>query len=73
MYIGQKVMVWDLGNYNIVCAEMVPFEAIIYDITDYPCYLVRSLNTDREYELYESQIVQGLSDSDVDLWLRGLL
>lgn len=65
MIIGQTVIIIDLGNYNSNYAEDIPFKGIITEITDYPCYQVRSLITGKEYELYESQILEGLSIEEI--------
>ena len=54
---GQIVAVIDVGNYRPSYAEEVPFMAELYEITDYPCYWVRSLATKKEYELYEDQFI----------------
>ena len=62
---GQIVIVIDTSNYEASYAEQIPFKAELYSITDYPCYWVRSLVTGKEYELYESQILEGLSIDDI--------
>lgn len=51
-----EVTVLDLGNYKTSFAETTPFKAILYDITGYPCFWVRSIVTGKEYELYGNQI-----------------
>lgn len=58
---GQIVIVIDTANYKASYSEKTPFTAELYLITDYPCYWVRSSVTGKEYELYESQILEGLS------------
>jgi hypothetical protein len=50
------VIVHDLSNYRAACGEKTPFTAELFEITDYPCYMVKSLATGKEYELYEAQI-----------------
>jgi hypothetical protein len=62
---GQIVIVIDTGNYKASYSEKIPFKAELYLITDYPCYWVRSLVTGKEYELYESQILEGLSIEEI--------
>lgn len=48
------VTVNDTSNYRN--GERSPFPAVLFEVTDYPCYWVKSLVTGREYELYEAQI-----------------
>jgi hypothetical protein len=62
---GQVVIVIDTGNYKAGYSEELPFKGELYKITDYPCYWVRSLVTGREYELYENQIMEGLSIKEI--------
>lgn len=62
---GQIVIVIDTSNYKASHSEKTPFKAELYLITDYPCYWVRSLVTGKEYELYESQILEGLSIDEI--------
>jgi len=62
---GQIVIVIDTSNYKASYSEKTPFKAELYLITDYPCYWVKSLVTGKEYELYESQILEGLSIEEI--------
>lgn len=62
---GQIVIVIDTGNYKASYAEQAPFKAELYLITDHPCYWVRSLVTGKQYELYGSQILEGLPIEDI--------
>jgi hypothetical protein len=62
---GQTVIVIDTSNYKVGYSENIPFKAELYSTTDYPCYWVRSLVTGKEYELYESQILEGLSIEEI--------
>lgn len=62
---GQTVIVIDTSNYEASYAEQTPFKGILYKIDKYPCYWVRSLTTGKEYELYENQILEGLSDGQI--------
>jgi hypothetical protein len=57
---GQIVIIIDTSNYKASYAENTPFKAELIK-KDYPCYWVRSLVTEKEYELYENQILEGLS------------
>lgn len=50
---NHKVIVKDLSNYAV--GEKTPFEGVLYQITTYPNYWVRSSATNKEYELYEFQ------------------
>lgn len=63
MIIGQTIIVIDLGNYFI--AEEVPFKAILKEITDYPCYWVQSNVTGKNYEVYETQILESFPEEDL--------
>ena len=62
---GQIVIVLDLGNYKASYAEQTPFKAELYQITDYPCYWVRSKKTGKEYEIYKNQILEGLDIEEI--------
>ena len=62
---GQVVIVIDTSNYNSSYSEKTPFKAELFSITPYPCYWVRSLVTGKEYELYENQILEGLSIDEI--------
>lgn len=63
----QTVIVVDLSNYKSSYSEKIPFKGVLIDITNYPCYIVKSLSTGNEYELYESQLLEGL---DIDVICR---
>jgi hypothetical protein len=54
--INTEVTVIDNSNYKSSYAEDVPFKGILYGVTNYPCYFVRSIQTGKEYELYAFQI-----------------
>lgn len=62
---GQVVIVIDTSNHKTSYFENTPFKAELYLITDHPCFWVRSLVTGKEYELYESQILEGLSIEEI--------
>jgi len=53
---GEIITVINTDNYKSSYSEKTPFKAELYLITDYPCYWVRSLQTGKEYELYDYQI-----------------
>ena len=55
-YLDKEVTVIDTSNYKGEYAEDCPFKAILFEITEYPCYWVRSIETGKEYELYIFQI-----------------
>ena len=59
-YLNKEITVLDIDNYNVECGEKIPFKATLIEITDYPCYWVKSIITDRKYELYEHQIKEKL-------------
>jgi len=62
---GQIVIVVDLSNYVTEHSEQLPFKAVLTEITDYPCYLVRSNATGKTYELYYSQLLEGLDIEEI--------
>ena len=55
-FLHKEVTVIDNSNYTASYAEKVPFKGVLYEITEYPCYWVRSIETGKEYELYSFQI-----------------
>ena len=56
IFLNKEVTINNVGNYKVEYAEEVPFKAILVEVTDYPCYWVRSLKTGKEYEVYSAQI-----------------
>ncbi len=60
-YLNKEVTVDDTSNYRI--SEDKPFKAVLEEITDYPVYWVRSLVTNKRYELYEFQIKELRNDN----------
>lgn len=56
--INDIVTVLNTDNYKANYSEETPFKATLYEITDYPCYWVRSLITNKKYELYDNQILE---------------
>jgi hypothetical protein len=60
--LKKEVTVIDTSNYIKTYAEKTPFLAVLFKITDYPCFWVRSKATEKEYELYDYQIEE-LSNS----------
>lgn len=59
-YLNKEVTVIDWSNYREGYSENedYPMKAILFEITDYPCYWVRSIKTGLEYELYTQQIAE---------------
>ena len=55
------VIVLDLGNYKESCRESVPFKAKLVDKYEYEL-VVKSLKTNKEYEIYYNQILQFYED-----------
>lgn len=57
-YLNKEVTVTDWSNYKESYSknEDYPMKAVLIEITNYPCYCVRSLKTGLEYELYGDQI-----------------
>lgn len=53
---GDVVLVHNTDNYKASYAEPDEFEAVVNEITDYPCIWVQSLKTGKVYELYPHQI-----------------
>ena len=66
-FLNKEVTVIDNSNYKANYAEEVPFSAFLFEITEYPCYWVRSLVTGKEYELYSFQIkeLQEINDQTI--------
>lgn len=58
------VIVLDVGNYIKMHQEEVPFKAICTDIFENEVW-VRSLETDKEYELYPNQILEFNDINDI--------
>ena len=63
---GGVVIVICNGNYKASYAEKTPFKAHFYDLTNYPCCWVRSLETGKEYELYPSQILEFMNQEQIE-------
>ena len=57
-FLNKEITVDNLDNYKTNYAEILPFRGVIYDISDYPEYYVKSLITGKQYELYDYQIVE---------------
>ena len=59
-YLNKEVTVTDWSNYRAEYGkdEDYPMKAILFEITEYPCYLVRSIKTGLEFELYAQQIAE---------------
>ena len=55
------VIVLDLGNYKESCRESAPFKAKVVDKYEYQL-VVKSLKTNKEYEIYYNQILQFYED-----------
>ena len=58
------VIVLDLGNYKESCRESVPFKAKVVDKYEYEL-VVKSLKTNKEYEIYYNQILEFYEDEDL--------
>ncbi len=58
------VIVIDVGNYKKSYAEEIPFKAKVIRRYD-ACVLVQSLITDKEYELYFYQTIEGLEIEEI--------
>jgi len=63
---GGVVIVIDNSNYKSSYAEKTPFKAHFYQLDDYPCCWVRSLETGKEYELYPNQILEFMSNEQIN-------
>lgn len=63
---GQIVIVVSVDNYQSQYAEEVPFKAVLLKITNYPCYWVKSETTGNEYELYDHQLLEGLTIEQIN-------
>ena len=62
--LNKEVLVLDVSNYKSEYSkdEDMPMKAILYEISDGPCFWVRSIKTNKEYELYRQQIEEFSSD-----------
>jgi hypothetical protein len=54
-FLNKVITVVDTSNYRTT-EDTTPFKAILIEISDYPCYYVKSVSTGKEYELYSDQI-----------------
>ena len=59
------VIVIDLSNYKAEYAEKLPFRAKILDTYLPNVLLVQSLETGKEYEIYQNQILEGLDIEEI--------
>ena len=57
-FLNKEITADNLDNYKANFAEPLPFKGIVYDISEYPLYYVKSLITGNQYELYDFQIVE---------------
>jgi len=58
------VIVIDTSNYKASYSEKVPFKAIVTEKYDNELW-VKSLTTNKEYELYYNQIIEGLDIEEI--------
>jgi hypothetical protein len=63
---GGVVIVIDNGNYKSSYAEKTPFKAHFNTLTDYPCCIVTSLSSGKEYELYPNQILEFMNQDQIE-------
>ena len=63
-YTENVVIVLNLGNYKTEYQEKVPFKAIVFQDYSDGSIWVRSLETNREYEIYYDQVLECL---DIDI------
>jgi hypothetical protein len=64
------VIVLDTSNYKKSYSEEIPFKAIVLDKYENEI-LVKSIVTGKEYELYYSQILEGLDIDEIKFILCG--
>lgn len=64
MLKDNTVIVIDNSNYKTNYAEEVPFRAIVIDKDDITIS-VRSLSTNKEYELYFHQVLEPMSIEEI--------
>ena len=65
MIKDNTVIVLDNGNYKSSYAEKCPFKAVVRDNYD-NTLIVKSLTTNKEYELYKYQILEGLDIEEIE-------
>ena len=67
-YRDNTVIVIDTGNYKSSYSEAVPFKARVVDLYDHEV-LVKSLTTNKEYELYHDQVLELLDIKEIKVML----
>lgn len=60
----RTVIVIDTNDYRSYYSEKVPFKAIVQDVYDNKI-VVKSIKSNREYELYYHQILESMDMEDV--------
>lgn len=66
----RTVIVIDNGNYNSTYAEPTPFKAIVEQIYENEIW-VRSITTEKVYELYYNQILETMDIDEIKFMLGG--
>jgi len=66
----RTVIVLDNSNYISSYAEKCPFKAIVTDVYENEIQ-VKSVETDKEYELYYSQILETMEIDEIKFMLSG--
>jgi len=71
MIFDNTVIVIDLGNYKAEFQEPLPFKALrLADFSDGIEVDVESLATGKYYQLYEWQILEGLTIEEIIEWKK---
>lgn len=62
--IGDVVIVLELGNYKREAQEPVPFKGEVIEKYEHEM-IIKSLATGKEWELYDSQILETFDDAEI--------
>jgi len=63
------IIVHDLGNYKDEFKEPTPFKGVVLEKYDTQI-IVKSLSTNKEYEIYTYQCLEGLELSDIKSFFK---
>ena len=68
MFNKKTIIVLDVGNYNSEYTEKVPFKAVVTEVTENEIW-VKSLATDKVYEVYYYQVLEALTIKEIEFLL----
>jgi len=70
MFDERTVIVLDVSNYNSSYGEKTPFKAVVEQVYGNEIW-VKSIVTDKKYELYYSQILETMDIEEIAFYLKG--